>query len=228
MSNIYTLLPACVLGVVSLNLSPALASECQTSYYCYGETAQSIAGISTRPPPIAPPNRRVSQQRQHAQLAARGNQRLAATPPRPVTPAPQPRPQRLPPPTVMPPVNPTPPPQVAVPQLPLQLPDINQSAQAATHMVNSWLSRVQQVQQPATQQLPPVQHAPRPLPPATVMNRRAPAPRPAPHDCVQLSKQVDALERQAIQASRQNQRDQSRDLFREAAQLRQHMQHCRR
>ncbi|WGZ93862.1 MAG: hypothetical protein QJT81_19060 [Candidatus Thiothrix putei] len=81
--------------------TPAMAAECTSSFYCYGNTANSVSKIVTRPPPIPPPNRRVVQQRQQAQLALRNHptttpQRIAAPP----APAPQmriaPRPMAAP------------------------------------------------------------------------------------------------------------------------------------
>ncbi|OQX13484.1 MAG: hypothetical protein BWK73_11920 [Thiothrix lacustris] len=83
------LLLSLLLGISS---TPATAAECTASFYCYGNTANSVSNIVTRPPPIPPPNRRVVQQRQQAQLALRN--RPAPQAPQPtmranVQPAPQ-------------------------------------------------------------------------------------------------------------------------------------------
>lgn len=80
--------------------TPATAAECTSSFYCYGNTANSVVRITPRPPPIPPPNPRVVQQRRQAQLALRNRPtttpRIAAQP----APAPQmrmtPRPMAVP------------------------------------------------------------------------------------------------------------------------------------
>lgn len=50
------------------------AKACGDSFYCYGDTAESLATTSTRPPPIPPPNtllRRLQQQRNQQHIAIR-------------------------------------------------------------------------------------------------------------------------------------------------------------
>ncbi|UOG93224.1 MAG: hypothetical protein L3K52_05690 [Candidatus Thiothrix sulfatifontis] len=99
------LLLSLLLGISSTS---ATAAECTSSFYCYGNTANSVVRVTPRPPPIPPPNRRVVQQRQQAQLALRN--RPTTTPTRiatPPAPAPQmrmaPRPMAAPAPAA--PVN---------------------------------------------------------------------------------------------------------------------------
>jgi hypothetical protein len=88
---------ALMLGIVSATV---LAAECTSSFYCYGNTANSVVRVATRPPPIPPPNQHVVQQRRQAQLALRNSPtpRIRITRPT-VTPAPQ---QRVAPPLARP------------------------------------------------------------------------------------------------------------------------------
>lgn len=80
-----TLLLAFLLGTAS---TAALAAECTSSFYCYGNTANAVVRVAPRPPPIPPPNPRVVQQRRQAQLALR-NTRPAPRAMVRATPAPQ-------------------------------------------------------------------------------------------------------------------------------------------
>ncbi|MDQ5769523.1 hypothetical protein [Thiothrix subterranea] len=96
--------------LLGISITPAMAAECTSSFYCYGNTANSVVRVTPRPPPIPPPNRRVVQQRQQAQLALRN--RPTTTPPRiatPPAPVPQmriaPRPTAVPAPAPAAPVN---------------------------------------------------------------------------------------------------------------------------
>lgn len=84
-----TLLLAFLLGTAS---TAALAAECTSSFYCYGNTANAVVRVAPRPPPIPPPNPRVVQQRRQAQLALRNTRptpratvRATPTPQRVVT-----------------------------------------------------------------------------------------------------------------------------------------------
>ncbi len=141
--------------LLGISNTSATAAECTTSFYCYGNTANSVSRVATRPPPIPPPNRHVVQQRQQAQLALRN---------RPATPAPQP--------TVRANVQPQP---------------------------------------PITRPVAPVARAA----PQTVA-------RPSnPNQCSQRLSLASQLESQAVIAAKQNNRETSVRLFREAANLRQ-------
>ncbi len=139
---------------LGISITPAAAAECTSSFYCYGNTANAVVRVVTRPPPIPPPNPRVVQQRRQAQLALRN---------RPVPPAPQP--------TVRANVQPSP--QIA-----------------------------------------------RPVPPRTRPALQAVA-RPNPNQCPQRLGLASQLESQAVIAAKQNNRETSVRLFREAANLRQ-------
>lgn len=74
--------------LLGISITPAAAAECTSSFYCYGNTANSVSRVVTRPPPIPPPNPRVVQQRRQAQLALRNRPtttpRIAARPAQPV------------------------------------------------------------------------------------------------------------------------------------------------
>lgn len=74
--------------LLGISITPATAAECTSSFYCYGNTANSVVRVVTRPPPIPPPNPRVVQQRRQAQLALRNRPtttpRIAARPAQPV------------------------------------------------------------------------------------------------------------------------------------------------
>lgn len=151
--------------LLGISNTPATAAECTSSFYCYGNTANSVSKVATRPPPIPPPNPRVVQQRRQAQIALRNR------------PAPQ---------------------QVARP----------------TPRVN----------------VQPTQPVTRPAPRANVQPAPQAVTRPAPqavarpnnaNQCQQRLSLAAQLESQAVIAAKQNNRQASVRLFREAANLRQ-------
>ncbi len=77
--------PAFLAIVVSVLVSSAYsvvqAKACGDSFYCYGDTAESLATTSTRPPPIPPPNTylRRLQQRNQQHIAVRNRTAPAAS-----------------------------------------------------------------------------------------------------------------------------------------------------
>lgn len=143
--------------LLGISNTPATAAECTSSFYCYGNTANSVSKVATRPPPIPPPNPRVVQQRRQAQIALRNR------------PAPQ---------------------QVARP----------------TPRVNV------QPTQPVTRPAPRANVQPAPQAVAKPNNA---------NQCQQRLSLAAQLESQAVIAAKQNNRQASVRLFREAANLRQ-------
>jgi hypothetical protein len=150
--------------IMSAGSTAAVAAECTSSFYCYGNTANTVVSVATRPPPIPPPNPRVVQQRRQAQLA------LRSRPPTPTIarPAATPTPQRAT----------TPTPQRAV--------------------------------TPITQ----------PTPRANIRATPPAQPNRTSSNCQTFLNQASALESQAVIASKQNNRQRSVSLFKEAARLR--------
>ena len=111
MKPLSPLLFALMMGV---NSTAATAAECTSSFYCYGNTANSVVRVATRPPPIPPPNPRVVQQRRQAQLALRNSTPITPRIARPITtPAPQ---RAAPTPAPRANVRVTPPPAAPVPR----------------------------------------------------------------------------------------------------------------
>ncbi len=108
------LLFALLMGAGSTIPLNAVAAECTSSFYCYGNTGNAVVRVVTRPPPIPPPNPRVVQQRRQAQLALRNNRTIT---PRIAQPAITPTPQRAAP-------------QRAVPQVARPTPRANSSGNA--------------------------------------------------------------------------------------------------
>lgn len=154
--------------LLGISNTPATAAECTTSFYCYGNTANSVSRVATRPPPIPPPNRRVVQQRQQAQLALRN-----------VTPVTRPTPRA--------------------------------AAQPAPVVARPTPRTNVQPQPPITRPVAPVARA-------------APQTVAIPSNLNQCSQRLSLasqLESQAVVASKQNSRETSVRLFREAANLRQ-------
>ncbi|EIJ36121.1 hypothetical protein [Thiothrix nivea] len=84
------------------------AADCTSSFYCYGNTSNSITRVATRPPPIPPPSPRVAQQRRQQQLALRDN---AVAAPRTVA---RPAPQATPRTTARANITPTPAPRTNI------------------------------------------------------------------------------------------------------------------
>lgn len=142
--------------IMSAGSTAAGAAECTSSFYCYGNTANTVVSVATRPPPIPPPNPRVVQQRRQAQLALRS---------------------RPPTPTIARPAA-TPTPQRAV--------------------------------TPITQ----------PTPRANIRATPPAQPNRTSSNCQTFFNQASALESQAVIASKQNNRQRSVSLFKEAARLR--------
>lgn len=172
------LLLTLMMGVGS---TAAFAAECTSSFYCYGNTANTVVRVATRPPPIPPPNQRVVQQRRQAQIAMRNSTPIT---PRIARPAATPAPQRA---TTPAPPRVTPPQRVVV---------------AA----------------PVPARAAPV--VARPAPRATVRVAPPAQPNRVVGNCQTFLSQASALESQAVVASKQNNRQRSVSLFKEAAKLR--------
>ncbi len=179
------LLLTLMMGVGS---TAAFAAECTSSFYCYGNTANTVVRVATRPPPIPPPNQRVVQQRRQAQIAMRNSTPIT---PRIARPAATPAPQRA---TTPAPPRVTPPQRVVV------------------------AAPVPQRAAPVPARAAPV--VARPAPRAPVRVAPPAQPNRVVGNCQTFFSQASALESQAVVASKQNNRQRSVSLFKEAAKLR--------
>lgn len=235
--NASVLLTTLLLGAGSLGAVNTVAANCASQYSCYGNTGATLARTATRPPPIPPPNRRMNQQRQQAQLQLRSNtpaaprannpvpraqpaqQRPAQQ--RPVQAAPQQR--RA---AVTPQPRPTPPTQnqATVPQAQPAPRAIPQTRRPQPQQTATLPARNVPQARPALRNAPPQQATPRRFPPPPTPDSAA--CRPVQQNLMQ---RAERLEKQAILASRNNDRAISVRLFRDAAEARRRAQglNCR-
>lgn len=226
MKNISLAIVALAMGAMAV---PVIAADnCTSSFYCYGSSAAETVRTATRPPPIAPPSRRYTQQRSQAQLAARNNQRLTPAvttiAARPATPAPVSRPQtraNTPAPAARPQTRMAPATVVRPQPRPNPVPVARQPVRRPAPAVVVRIA-------PPPQANPSFRANARPIPPAT---NRPPAIDRAGCDAAKqtLIKRAAGVESQAVIAATRGERQRSVSLFRDAKRMRTDAQHmnCR-